>query len=126
MATPAPAVTSTVATSGPPAIGTAVTPAPTATGTAVTASSIATDDAVQPGNQPVSVSIAPIHKKKPWKRKSARLEREDEKAGPSQGEEEEELVDETETTQSLSLSELSDMQKDFSHRPGEHIVTWLL
>ncbi|KAK4811243.1 hypothetical protein QYF61_022140 [Mycteria americana] len=67
-----------------------------------------------------------MHKKKSWKQKSARLEREDERAGPSQGEEEEELVDETETTRSLSLSELRDMRKDFSHRPGEHIVTWLL
>ncbi|KAK4828005.1 hypothetical protein QYF61_022782 [Mycteria americana] len=63
----------------------------------------------------MSVSVAPIHKKKSWKRKSARLEREDERAGPSQGEEEEELVDETETARSLSLSELQDMQKDLSH-----------
>ncbi|KAK4810606.1 hypothetical protein QYF61_007343 [Mycteria americana] len=84
------------------------------------------DNAVHPGNQPVSVSVAPIHKKKSWKRRSARLEREDERPGPSQGEEEEELVDETETTRSLSLSELRDMRKDFSRRPGEHIVTWLL
>ncbi|KAK4810677.1 hypothetical protein QYF61_007477 [Mycteria americana] len=74
----------------------------------------------------MSVSVAPIHKKKSWKRKSARLEREDEGAGPSQGEEEEELVNETETTRSLSLSELRDMRKDFSRGPGEHIVTWLL
>ncbi|KAK4811320.1 hypothetical protein QYF61_024456 [Mycteria americana] len=78
----------------------------------------------------MSVSVAPIHKKKSWKRKSARLEREDEGAGPSQGEgeeeEEEELVNETETTRSLSLSELRDMRKDFSRHPGEHIVTWLL
>ncbi|KAK4810919.1 hypothetical protein QYF61_013327, partial [Mycteria americana] len=76
----------------------------------------------------MSVSVAPIHKKKSWKRKSARLEREDEGAGPSQEEEEEEeeLVNETETTRSLSLSELRDMQKDFSRHPGEHIVTWLL
>ncbi|KAK4810930.1 hypothetical protein QYF61_013338 [Mycteria americana] len=67
-----------------------------------------------------------IHKKKSWKQKSARLEREDEKAGPLQGEEEEELVDEMETTQSLSLNELRDMRKDFSRHPGEHVVTWLL
>ncbi|KAK4807220.1 hypothetical protein QYF61_024340 [Mycteria americana] len=71
-----------------------------------------TDNAVEPGNQPVLVSVAPIHKKKSWKRKSAHLEREDERAGPSQGEEEEELMDEMETTQSLCLS--------------EHTVTWLL
>ncbi|KAK4810679.1 hypothetical protein QYF61_007479 [Mycteria americana] len=83
----------------------------------------ATDNAVQPGNQPVSVSVAPIHKKKSWKRKSARLEREDERAGPSQGEEEEKVVDEMETTQSLSLSELRDIRKDFCRCPGEHVVT---
>ncbi|KAK4810571.1 LOW QUALITY PROTEIN: hypothetical protein QYF61_004534 [Mycteria americana] len=60
--------------------------------------------------------------------KSARLERKDERAGPSQGEEEEEeeLVNETESTRSLSLSELRDMRKYFSRRPGEHIATWLL
>ncbi|KAK4826605.1 hypothetical protein QYF61_010405 [Mycteria americana] len=52
-------------------------------------------------------------------------EREDEKAGPSQGEdeEEEELINKMETTRSLSLSEL---RKDFSCHPGKHIVTWLL
>ncbi|KAK4806709.1 hypothetical protein QYF61_027710 [Mycteria americana] len=87
-----------------------------------------TSIAVQTGNEPVSVSVAPIHKKKSWKRKSARLEREDEGAGLSQGEkeEEEELINETETTRSLSLSELRDMRKDFSRHPGEHIATWLL
>ncbi|KAK4815853.1 hypothetical protein QYF61_009021 [Mycteria americana] len=72
------------------------------------------------------VSVAPIHKKKSWKQKSAGLERDDEKAGPSQGEEEEELMDEMETTRSLSLSELRDMRKYCSHHPGEHVVTWLL
>ncbi|KAK4815995.1 hypothetical protein QYF61_010863 [Mycteria americana] len=72
--------------------------------------------------------IAPTHKKKSWKRKSTPLEREDERAGPSHGEEEdeEERINKTETTQSLSLSELRDVQKDFSHHPGEHIVSWLL
>ncbi|KAK4819775.1 hypothetical protein QYF61_011375 [Mycteria americana] len=74
----------------------------------------------------MSVSVAPIHKKKSWKQKSAHLEREDERARPSQGEEEEELADEMETTQSLSLSELQDMQKYFSCHPGKHVVTWLL
>ncbi|KAK4811298.1 hypothetical protein QYF61_023350 [Mycteria americana] len=76
----------------------------------------------------MSVSVSPVHKKKSWKRKSACLERKDERAGPSQGEEEEdeELVDAMETTRSLSLSELRDMREDFSRRPGEHIVTWLL
>ncbi|KAK4832551.1 hypothetical protein QYF61_024051 [Mycteria americana] len=81
----------------PPVTGTVATPAPPMTNTAGTPGP-ATGNAVEPGNQPVSVSAAPIHKKKSWKWKSARLEKEDEKAGPSQGEEEEELVNETETT----------------------------
>ncbi|KAK4830329.1 hypothetical protein QYF61_010093, partial [Mycteria americana] len=66
--------TGTTATPAPPATGTAATPNPPATGTAAT-SALATDTAVEPGNQPVSVSVAPMHKKKSWKRKSARLER---------------------------------------------------
>ncbi|KAK4815143.1 hypothetical protein QYF61_017584 [Mycteria americana] len=61
--------------------GTAATPTP-ATGTVVTPTP-ATGTAAGPGNQPVPVSVAPIHKKKPLKQKSARLERDDEKAGPS-------------------------------------------
>ncbi|KAK4806949.1 hypothetical protein QYF61_027316 [Mycteria americana] len=116
--------------SGDKTTGAAAVPIPPVTGTAAAAApnNSVTSIAVQTGNEPVSVSVAPIHKKKSWKRKSARLEREDEGAGPSQGEEEEEeeLVNETKTTRSLSLSELRDMQKDFSHRPGEHIATWLL
>ncbi|KAK4828266.1 LOW QUALITY PROTEIN: hypothetical protein QYF61_024931 [Mycteria americana] len=111
--------------SGDKTTGAAAVPIPPATGTAAAAAldNSVTSIAVQTGNEPVSVSVAPIHKKKSWKRKSARLEREDERAGPSQGEEEEELVNETETVRSLSLSELRDMRKYFSR---EHIVTWLL
>ncbi|KAK4810341.1 hypothetical protein QYF61_019260 [Mycteria americana] len=71
---------------------------PTGTGTAATPTALAPDTVVEPGNQPMLVSVAPIHKKKSWKRKSARVEREDEKGGPSQGEEEKELVDKMETT----------------------------
>ncbi|KAK4806187.1 hypothetical protein QYF61_001110 [Mycteria americana] len=118
--------TGTAATLAPLATGTAAIPDHSATGTVVTPVPPGTDNAVQSGNQPVSVSVSLIHKKKTWKRKSARLEREDERAGTSQGEEEEELVNETETTRSLSLSELQDTLKDFSHHPGEHVVTWLL
>ncbi|KAK4811037.1 hypothetical protein QYF61_015741 [Mycteria americana] len=127
-AAPTPPATGTAAAPTPPATGTAAAPTPPATGTAAAAApnNSVTSIAVQTGNEPVSVSVAPIHKKKSWKRKSARLEREDEGAGPSQGEEEEELVNETETTRSLSLSELRDMRKDFSRHSGEHIVTWLL
>ncbi|KAK4808523.1 hypothetical protein QYF61_009826 [Mycteria americana] len=122
--------TGTVAAPAPAATGTAAVPATPATRTATAAAqdNSVTSPAVQTENQPVSVSVAPIHKKKSWKGKSARLEREDEGAGPSQREEEEdeELVNETETTRSLPLSELRDMRKDFIRRPGEHIVTWLL
>ncbi|KAK4822000.1 hypothetical protein QYF61_006614 [Mycteria americana] len=127
-AAPTPPATGTVAAPTPPATGTAAAPTPPATGTAAAAApnNSVTSTAVQTGNEPVSVSVVPIHKKKSWKQKSARLEREDEGAGPSQEEEEEELVNETETTRSLSLSELRDMRKDFSHHSGEHIVTWLL
>ncbi|KAK4810981.1 hypothetical protein QYF61_014453 [Mycteria americana] len=94
-----PPVTGTAAVPITPATGTAAAPAPPATGTAAAAApnNSITSIAVQTGNEPVSVSVAPIHKKKSWKRKLARLEREDEGAGPSQGEEEEEeeLVNET-------------------------------
>lgn len=50
------------------------------------------------------------------------------KAGPS-GEEEEEgtdLINRAVTTPSISLVDLQDVQKDFSHCSGKHIVTWLL
>ncbi|KAK4811230.1 hypothetical protein QYF61_022127 [Mycteria americana] len=129
-AAPITPATGTAAALITPVTGTAAAPALPVTGTATAAApdNSVTSIAVQTENQPVSVSVAPIHKKKSWKQKSACLEREDERAGPSQGEEEEdeELVNETETTRSLSLSELRDMRKDFSRRPGEHIVTWLL
>lgn len=40
--------------------------------------------------------------------------------------EETEIINELEITQSLSLSELRDMWKDYGHQPGEQIITWLL
>ncbi|KAK4810329.1 hypothetical protein QYF61_018271 [Mycteria americana] len=40
-------------------------------------------------------------------------------------EEEEELINETETTRSLFLNELRGVQKDTSRRPGKHVVTWV-
>lgn len=46
------------------------------------------------------------------------------KAGPSQEQEEE--AEQGGATQSLFLRELWDMQKDFSHQAGEHVITWLL
>ncbi|KAK4816448.1 hypothetical protein QYF61_017176 [Mycteria americana] len=87
--------------------------------------------------KPDTVSVTPITKKKQWKWKSARLVR-DEEASPKREQEKEseeavcsaaeqsqeqeqketEIINETETTPSLSLSELRDMQKDFSHQPA--------
>ncbi|KAK4830467.1 hypothetical protein QYF61_011191 [Mycteria americana] len=81
------------------------------TGTAATPTP-ATATAAKRENLPMPVSVAPMHKKKYWKG--------DEKAEPLQEEEEEELVNKMVTTRSLSLSELQDMQKDFSRRPGKH------
>ncbi|GAB0176012.1 hypothetical protein GRJ2_000066400 [Grus japonensis] len=77
----------------------------------------------EPKDQPIPVSVAPIHKKK-YTRKSVRLVKDDDELGPSREQEEEpepEVI-----TQSLSLSELRDVRKDFSRLPGEHIITWLL
>ncbi|KAK4830569.1 hypothetical protein QYF61_011747 [Mycteria americana] len=49
------------------------------------------------------------------------------KEGHHEEEEEEAgLISEAVTTRSLSLSELQDMRKHFSHYPGEHIVIRLL
>ncbi|KAK4811170.1 hypothetical protein QYF61_019801 [Mycteria americana] len=84
-------------------------------------------------------------KKKQWKQKSTWLVREEaappkrEQEGESeeaacsaaeqpqeQEREETEIINESETTQSLSLSELQDMRKDYSHHPGEQAITLLL
>ena len=95
-----------------------------------------------PEDRPSMVSVAPVVKTKQWKRRSGRLVREE--APPTdEGEEEKassskaalswqhhkgetEIIDESETTRSLSLSELRELRKDFSRHPGEHILTWLL
>ncbi|KAJ7399935.1 hypothetical protein BTVI_110142 [Pitangus sulphuratus] len=82
----------------------------------------ATQTAAEPEEQPVPIAVAPIQKKKS-KTKSVRLVRDEEKVGSSEQEEEAgpEII-----TQSLSLGELQDMQKDFSCQSGEPLVTWLL
>ncbi|GAB0207867.1 hypothetical protein GRJ2_003252400 [Grus japonensis] len=84
----------------------------------------ATGTVAEPKDQPIPVSVAPIHKKK-YTRKSVRLVKDDDdEPGPSREQEEEpepEVI-----TRSLSPSELRDMRKDFSRLPGEHIITWLL
>ncbi|KAM6097713.1 uncharacterized protein LJ206_001003 [Theristicus caerulescens] len=86
-----------------------------------------TGTVAMPENQSVPVSVAPIQKKK-YTRKSTHLVRADDELGRSQEQEEEEAepTNEMVTTRSLSLSELRDIRKDFSRRPGEHIITWLL
>ncbi|GAB0208738.1 hypothetical protein GRJ2_003339500 [Grus japonensis] len=104
-----------------PTPGTVASPNPT-TGTVATQTHV-TGNAGEPKDQPVLVSVAPIHKKK-YTKKSVRLVKDDDEPGPSREQEEEpepEVI-----TRSLSLSELRDMRKDFSRLPGEHIITWLL
>ncbi|GAB0189364.1 hypothetical protein GRJ2_001401700 [Grus japonensis] len=103
-----------------PAAGPAAAQTP-ATSTAATQTP-ATGTVAEPKDQPIPVSVAPIHKKK-YTRKSVRLVKDDDESGPSreQEEPEPEVI-----TRSLSLSELRDMRKDFSRLPGEHIITWLL
>jgi len=98
---------------------TGVVPAPPA-GTAVAAAPApVTGTVIEPNDQPVTVAVAPVKLKKDAKR-ADHSGRDDNDPGSSQGIETEII------TRSLSLSELRDMRKDFSHHPGEHIVTWLL
>ncbi|GAB0207504.1 ubiquitin carboxyl-terminal hydrolase 4 [Grus japonensis] len=116
-----PTGTTGTAASPTPTIGAVATQTP-ATDTVATQTPM-TGTAGEPKNQPIPVSVAPIHKKK-YTKKSVCLVRDDDELGPSQEQEEEpepEVI-----TQSLSLSELRDMRKDFSRLPGEHIITWLL
>jgi len=67
----------------------------------------------------VPVAVAPVKLKKDAKR-ADRSGRDDDESGSAR-EIETEII-----TWSLAVSELRDMQKDFSRHPGEHIVTWLL
>ncbi|GAB0207938.1 hypothetical protein GRJ2_003259500 [Grus japonensis] len=110
------------AASPTPTAGRAATLTPTATDTVATQTPVI-GTAGEPKDQPIPVSVTPIHKKK-YTRKSVRLVKDDDEPGPSREQEEEpepEVI-----TRSLSLSELRDMRKDISHLPGEHIITWLL
>jgi len=80
--------------------------------------------------KPDTISVTPVTKNKQRKWKSVCLVR-DKEASPkreqSQEQEEEETeINDTEATQSVSLSELQDMRKDCSHQPGELILSWLL
>ncbi|KAK4806757.1 hypothetical protein QYF61_005553 [Mycteria americana] len=104
-----------------------------------------TESVAKPETQTSTITVAPIFKKKQWKCKSTWLVR-DEEAPPEREQEEEseetacsaaeqpqeqereetEIIIESETTRSLSLSELRDIWKDYSHHPGQKIITWLL
>lgn len=77
-------------------------------------------NAAKSENQPIPASVAPIHKKK-WTWKTGHLVKENE-AVPSQEQEEEAEPEQEVTTQSLSLNELQDILKYFSHHPGTHII----
>lgn len=83
---------------------------------------MAIQTAAYPQEQPVLRAVACIQKKKS-KTKSVHVVSDEKEAGPSQQEEETgpEII-----TQTLSLSELRDMQKDFSLQSGEPLVTWVL
>ncbi|GAB0192637.1 hypothetical protein GRJ2_001729100 [Grus japonensis] len=99
-----------------PAAGPAAAQTP-ATGTAATQTP-ATGTVAEPKDQPIPVSVAPIHKKK-YTRKLVRLVKDDDESGPSreQEESEPEVI-----TRSLSLSELRDMRKDFGMSPEEEVT----
>lgn len=50
------------------------------------------------------------------------------KVEPSQNQEKEGtvIINKSETTQTLFLSKLQDIQRNFIHHPGKHILTWQL
>ncbi|GAB0210142.1 hypothetical protein GRJ2_003480000 [Grus japonensis] len=99
----------------------------------------AEDTLVEIGTQTTTATvIAPVVKKKQWTRRSTgpyhqlvreaeeEEERFDQEAGPSAKKWEEgvrEIRQEAETTQSLTSSELQDMQKDYSRQPGKQTTT---
>ena len=93
----------TVATKTP-ATGTAVTPTP-ATGTAV-----------EPKNQPVPVSVAPIHKEKYWKQNSAHLVRDE---GASSKREQKEEVDEADYSEAGPSQEQQEEERQLLIREEE-------
>ncbi|KAF4795792.1 hypothetical protein TURU_090061 [Turdus rufiventris] len=85
------------------------------------ASSISTQTVTEP-EQPRPVADATIQKKKS-KSKSVWIVTDKDVAGPSHPAEE---TDPEIITHSLSLSELRDQQREFTHQTNESILTWLL
>ncbi|KAK4806974.1 hypothetical protein QYF61_027341 [Mycteria americana] len=103
------------------------------------------DTVAKPETQPSTIIVGLVIKKKQRKWRSTSLVRE-EGASPQREQEEEseeascsaagqpqeqereetEIINEVESTRSLSLSKLRDMRKDYGRQPGEQIATWLL
>ncbi|RMC18574.1 hypothetical protein DUI87_04466 [Hirundo rustica rustica] len=77
---------------------------------------------VTEAEQPKPVAVAPVQKKKS-KSKSVRIMTDEDVAGPSHPAEETEpeII-----TRSLSLGELRDLRREFTHQTNESILTWLL
>ncbi|RMB93711.1 hypothetical protein DUI87_29941 [Hirundo rustica rustica] len=73
-------------------------------------------------HKPKPVAVAPVQKKKS-KSKSVHIMTDEDVAGPSHPTEETEpeII-----TRSLSLGELRDLQREFTHQTNESILTWLL
>ena len=74
--------------------------------------------------KPTRAGISHSYTEKEIQKKSVHPVKDDNEPGPSQEQRKEaepEII-----TQSPSLSKLWDTRRDFSHHPGEHIVTWLL
>ncbi|XP_049649681.1 uncharacterized protein LOC126035292 [Accipiter gentilis] len=115
--------TSTTGTTAPPAPAMSTAATQTSATDTVVIQNPVSDTATEPEDQIGPVSVAHAQKKK-YTKISARLAKDEGEPGSSQ-EQEEEAEPEV-ITWSLSLSELWDMRKDFGHRIGENIITWLL
>ncbi|RMB91826.1 hypothetical protein DUI87_31754 [Hirundo rustica rustica] len=77
---------------------------------------------VTEAEQPKPVAVAPVQKKKS-KSKSVRIVTDEDVAGPLHPAEETapEVI-----TRSLSLGELRDLRREFTHQTNESVLTWLL
>ncbi|RMC18086.1 hypothetical protein DUI87_04965 [Hirundo rustica rustica] len=86
------------------------------------AMSISTQTVTEAEPKPKPVAVAPVQKKKS-KSKSVRIMTDEDVAGPSHPAEETEpeII-----TRSLSLGELRDLRREFTHQTNESILTWLL
>lgn len=91
------------------------------------------------GTQTSTTVIAPVVKRKHWQWRSTELyhqlvkeeeeEGSDQEASPLARKHKEkaiEVIQEAETTPSLTLTKLQNVQKNYSFQPGKHIAAWLL